>query len=43
MKQTKHKLQKKPEKLTDRDLNYLMDYKQAHLQERAKGGVFRQR
>ncbi|MDA1477281.1 hypothetical protein PJ311_18390 [Bacillus sp. CLL-7-23] len=42
MRQTKHKFQKKPEKLTSRDLNYLMDTNKPTYK-RAKGGAFRQR
>ncbi|MDA1478375.1 hypothetical protein [Bacillus changyiensis] len=42
MRQNKHKLQKKLEKLTDRDLNYLMDTSKP-IYKRAKGGAFRQR
>ncbi|WP_301539266.1 hypothetical protein [Bacillus sp. WMMC1349] len=42
MKQTKYKFQKKPEKLTDHDLKYLMDIDRP-IYKRAKGGAFRQR
>ncbi|MFT0800354.1 hypothetical protein VSK91_02650 [Bacillus swezeyi] len=42
MKKTKKNTQKKPEKLTERDLRNLMDTNKP-IYKRAKGGAFRQR
>lgn len=42
MKKTKKHTQRKPEKLTERDLRNLMDTNKP-IYKRAKGGAFRQR